>query len=161
MKVFIGILIGISLMFAIQKIWKEKERSENDTVATTTVTTTPPTQKDQIPPDFLIFYSQFHNDSTFQMQHIDFPLDGIPNYADSLTLVEKNFRWQEEDWELHKLTERRKESFHEDLVILEDWLINEFISVGQGEKQLWMERRFMKSGGEWRLIYFSGLNKMN
>ena len=95
----------------------------------------------------------------FQMEHINFPLEGIPNYADSITLAENNFRWQKEDWEMHKLTARREATFHEDLVVLEDWLINELVSVGTGDQTLWIERRFMKSGEKWRLIYFSGLNK--
>ena len=156
MKFFIGILIGISLMFAFQKITKEKDQMPT---AETVNTPLQKTEKETIPPDFLIFYSQFHNDSLFQIEHIDFPLSGIPNYADSLILAENNFRWEKDNWEIHKLTDLRKDNFHEDLVIMDEGFIKEFISVGQGEKQLWMERRFLKSSGDWRLIYFAGLNK--
>lgn len=159
MKVFIGILIGISLMFAFQKLIKEKDRPEQKVEVVTTQSQT--TEDKIIPPDFLIFYSQFHNDSTFQMEHINFPLEGIPNYVDSLTLAENNFKWTKEDWEIHKLTDRRKDNFHEDLVVLDPGFIKEFVSVGEGDKQLWMERRWYKSGDDWRLIYFAGLNKRN
>jgi len=119
-----------------------------------------PVNQQEIPPDFLIFYAQFHNDSLFQMEHINFPMDGIPNFADSLILAERTFKWQKEDWRMQRLTDDRKDNFHEGLVILDPGFIKEFISVGKDEKQLWMERRFLKSGGEWRLIYMAGLNKM-
>jgi len=157
MKVFIGILIGISLMFAFQKLMNEKAKPEQEVVTTYSQ----PTEKQVIPPDFLIFYSQFHNDSLFQVEHINFPLAGLPNYADSVTVADNNYFWSKETWRMHQLTEQRKENFHEDLVVLDEGFIKEFISVGEGEQQLWMERRFLKSSGDWRLIYFAGLNKRN
>jgi len=158
MKVLLGVLIGVSLMFAFQKLMKEGEKTEPKVTQTTLQQ---PIQKQEIPPDFLIFYSQFHNDSLFQVEHINFPLEGIPNYADSLTLAHNDFKWSQENWEMHKLTDERKNNFHEGLVVLDPGFIKEYVSVGKDEKQLWMERRFYKSGDEWRLIYFAGLNKMD
>jgi len=152
MKVFIGILIGISLMFAFQKLMKEKDRP-----STQVVTTQPQVSAtSNIPPDFLVFYTQFHSDSLYQMDHINFPLEGLPAYADSITVLEKNYRYQKEDWRMHRNMEERKQSFHENLVQVSDGLIFEYIPTG--DKKLWMERRFLKTGDEWRLIYFSGLN---
>jgi len=155
MKVFIGILIGISLMFAFQKLMKEKDRPVEQVVTT-------PLQTDAataIPPDFMVFYSQFHSDSIYQMKHINFPLEGFPAYADSLTVLEKTFRWQEEDWRMHRNMEERKQDFHKNLVQVSDGLIFEYIPTG--DNKLWMERRFLKTGNEWRLIYFSDLNLRN
>jgi len=153
MKIIIGILIGISMMFAFQKIMSEKDRSvdriENiDTKANST---------EQIPADFLVFYTQFHSDSIFQITHIDFPFEGLPEYADSTILAQGNFTWQKEDWEMHKNLDARKEDFVKNLLQVSDGLIFEFIPTG-GEKKLWIERRFMKTNGDWRMIYYSGLN---
>ena len=155
MKVLIGILIGISLMFAFQKIMKEKDRAVDEVV------TTPLQNKsaNPIPGDFFVFYTKFHEDSLYQIEHINFPLEGVPPYADSLVLAENNFHWQKEDWRMHKILEDRKEHFHENLVLASDGLIFEFIPTG--DEKLWIERRFLKSGKDWRLIYYSGLNKRN
>lgn len=155
MKTFIGILIGISLMFTFQKLMKEKNRT-SETKSTTSITAN---ETQSVPADFLVFYTQFHSDSMYQMSHIDFPLDGVPEYADSLTLAEGNFKWQKEDWKMHRNLELRKENFHENLYQHSDGLILEFIPTG--DKKLWIERRFLKSGGDWRLIYYSGLNLRN
>ncbi len=155
MKTFIGILIGISLMFTFQKLMKEKDRT-SETKSTTSVTAN---EAQSVPADFLVFYTQFHSDSMYQMSHIDFPLDGVPEYADSLTLAEGNFKWKRDDWKMHRNLELRKENFHENLFQPSDGLIFEFIPTG--DKKLWIERRFLKSGGDWRLIYYSGLNLRN
>lgn len=156
MKVIIGILIGISLMFAFQKIMNDKGPATPEVQATTS----PNNSVAEVPADFLVFYTQFHSDSSFQMAHIDFPLEGLPEYADSTILAEGNFKWQEEDWEMHKNLDARKEDFAKNLRVVSDGLIFEFIPTG-GEKKLWIERRFLKSNGEWRMIYYSGLNYRN
>ena len=90
MKVIIGILIGISLMFAFQKIMKEKDRPSENVEMASTQTDSPA----QIPSDFLVFYTQFHSDSSYQMAHIAFPLEGLPEYADSTILAKGNFKWK-------------------------------------------------------------------
>ena len=153
MKVIIGILIGISLMFAFQKIMNDKDRPVENMETVDTKGNLP----EQIPADFLVFYTQFHSDSSYQMKHIDFPLEGLPEYADSTILAQGNFTWQEEDWEMHKNLDARKEDFAKNLREVSDGLIFEFIPTG-GDKKLWIERRFMKTNGEWRMIYYSGLN---
>ena len=153
MKIIIGILIGISLMFAFQKIMNDKDPA-TEQVQTPNA---PGNSVAEIPADFLVFYTQFHSDSSFQMSHIDFPLEGLPEYADSTILAEGNFKWQEENWEMHKNLDARKEDFAKNLRVVSDGLIFEFIPTG-GEKKLWIERRFLKSNGDWRMIYYSGLN---
>lgn len=153
MKIIIGILIGISLMFAFQKIMNDKDPA-TEQVQTPNA---PGNSVAEIPADFLVFYTQFHSDSSFQMSHIDFPLEGLPEYADSTILAEGNFKWQEENWEMHKNLDARKEDFAKNLTVVSDGLIFEFIPTG-GEKKLWIERRFLKSNGDWRMIYYSGLN---
>ena len=55
-----------------------------------------------VPDDFVVFYDKFLSDSAYQMEHIRFPLEGLPSNADSSTVVERSFRWLAEDWEVHK-----------------------------------------------------------
>lgn len=153
MKVIIGILIGISLMFAFQKIMNDKERPVEQVENVDTIGNS----SEQIPADFLVFYTQFHSDSSYQMAHINFPLEGLPEYADSTILAQGNFKWEKEGWNMHKNLDARKEEFAKNLRVVSDGLIFELIPTG-GEKKLWIERRFMKTNGEWRMIYYSGLN---
>lgn len=153
MKVIIGILIGISLMFAFQKIMNDKDRPAEDVQTTASNDNL----SGQIPADFLVFYTQFHSDSTFQMAHINFPLEGLPEYADSTVLADGNFKWEKEGWEMHRNLDARKEDFAKNLRVVSDGLIFEHIPTG-GETKLWIERRFMKTNEEWRMIYYSGLN---
>ena len=152
MKVLIGILIGISLVFAFQKIMNDKEQPQE----VETTMTAKGEEAETIPPDFLVFYTQFHSDSIYQMEHINFPLEGFPAYADSVTVADKTFKWEKEDWKMHKNMDERKDNFHKNLSVVSDGLI--FEHVPTNDKKLWMERRFLKSNGEWRLIYFSDLN---
>lgn len=156
MKIIIGILIGISLMFAFQKIMKDKDRPDEALQTTAAEDNI----GEAVPADFLVFYTQFHSDSSYQMAHIDFPLEGLPEYADSTILAEGNFKWQKDNWEMHKNLDARKEDFAKNLRVISDGLIFEYIPTG-GEKKLWIERRFMKTNGEWRMIYYSGLNYRN
>lgn len=153
MKIIIGILIGISLMFAFQKIMNDQTPSQ-ETVQTTA---SPANTAADIPADFLVFYTQFHSDSSYQMTHINFPLEGLPEYADSTVLADGNFKWQEADWEIHKNLDARKEDFAKNLRMISDGLIFELIPTS-GDNKLWIERRFLKTNGEWRLIYYAGLN---
>lgn len=153
MKIIIGILIGISLMFAFQKIMNDKDPATEKMQTTTS----PSNSVAAVPADFLVFYTQFHSDSSFQMAHIGFPLEGLPEYADSTILADGNYKWQEDDWEVHRNLDARKEDFAQNLRVVSDGLIFEYIPTS-GEKKLWIERRFLKTSGEWRMIYYSGLN---
>lgn len=159
MKIIIGILIGISLMFAFQKIMNDKDPAVEEIQATTS----PSNSVADLPTDFLVFYTQFHSDSSYQMEHIDFPLEGLPELADSSILEEGNFYWKKEEWKMHKNFDARKESFSQNLNLVSDGLIFEFIPASEedNKQNLWIERRFLKANGDWRLIYYSGLNKRN
>ena len=53
----------------------------------------------QIPEDFREFYDQFHKDSVYQVNHIIFPLSGLPA-EDSLK--SDSFTWNKVDWIMHK-----------------------------------------------------------
>jgi len=98
-------------------------------------------------------------DSLFQMEHINFPLEGLPQYADSTLLVNKNFKWEKEDWRMHKNLDARKEDFSQNLSMVSDGLIFELIPAGDAKLNLYIERRFLKTNGDWRLIYYAGPNR--
>ena len=56
-----------------------------------------------VPMDFMDFYMKFHQDSIYQMEHIQFPLKGMPAMAIDLAQDSiNNFYWQEEEWKVHK-----------------------------------------------------------
>ena len=107
--------------------------------------------------EFNQFYEKFLQDSLFQIQHINFPMEGIPDNAvayrgDSL----QNFRWTAENWRMHRPIDFEKTKFVQNFQTLGDELIIENIidpTSGYG-----MLRRWAKIGGEWSLIYYVRLN---
>ncbi len=108
----------------------------------------------EIDPSFAKFYLKFHEDSLFQVEHIDFPLPGIPHLIDSLELaMTKSFFWEKEGWKMHRMMD--EELFTRHLYSLTQGLIIEKIRDHQGFA---LERRFLKRGEEWYLIYYGGMN---
>lgn len=106
--------------------------------------------------EFSAFYEKFMQDSLFQIQHVNFPLEGIPDnaiaYEDSL----QNFRWTAENWRMHRPIDFEQTKFEQNFQTLGDELIIENIvepTVSYG-----MVRRWAKIGGQWSLIYYAGLN---
>jgi hypothetical protein len=56
-----------------------------------------------LPEDFNKFYNRFHEDSSYQMAHIIWPLEGLPNSkGDGDTLAPGRFYWQKAEWKRHK-----------------------------------------------------------
>ncbi len=106
--------------------------------------------------DFETFYQKFHSDSAYQMEHIVFPLPGLPAEVDSTTLKAGAFKWQKENWKLHKDLGDNPE-FKQEFVALTDDIIIERLSHKRMEN-VGITRRFSKIGGEWHLIYYAGLN---
>ena len=100
-----------------------------------------------IPEDFYAFYDQFHNDSTFQMEHIIFPLQGLPA-EDSLK--SSDWRWNKSSWVIHKPFDP-KGTFKRDWYSINSIII-ERISDSSG--RFTMERRWAKMGSEWNLIFY-------
>ena len=108
--------------------------------------------------EFYAFYQQFHADSLFQMSRIIFPLEGLPREVDSLTAAKGEFRWQSEDWIMHKPFDFEMSEFKREITPYGPTMIQERIvhkTTGTG-----MIRRFSKLGGEWHLIYFSDMNML-
>ncbi len=97
-----------------------------------------------IPQAFLKFYMNFLSDTTFQKEHILFPLK---QKADGT-------KWTREEWVCHKPYNDNGE-FQQQFSNM-NGLILETISDPKGLYQL--ERRYMPSGDSYAMIYFSVMN---
>jgi hypothetical protein len=106
--------------------------------------------------DFASFYERFHQDSAYQMDHIIFPLEGLPQSADSALIAAGTFRWTPESWQIQGSFDLQSSDFEHQLTpIGEDVMLEKFI---HRTGELAMVRRFAKLGDEWYLIYYAGLN---
>ena len=105
---------------------------------------------------FAEFYERFHQDSAYQVAHVQFPVEGLPSGADSLTVMRDDFVWTPENWRFHRRIDFENSDFTQQLSAVTDDLIVERITHNSG--QFRMERRFTRWGGEWYLTYFVGLN---
>ena len=140
---YLFIINLVFLCFACQPSQQEKQ---NNSV-----------QEVTIPSDFTEFYDRFHANSSFQLSRIVFPLEGLPANADSLDYELGQFRWQKEDWQIHKALDINDEEFHRELMPLGDYTIIENIThIKQGFS---MQRRFYKQSDGWYLIYYAGMNR--
>ena len=108
--------------------------------------------------DFFNFYQSFHMDSAYQMDHIIFPLQGLPADADSLTIAHNNFTWEQETWRLHYPIDFETSDFTRQITPLSDDIVVELIVHRSG--QAGMMRRFAKMGDDWYLIYFADMNRI-
>ena len=102
---------------------------------------------ESIPDDFYAFYDQFHSDSIYQMEHIIFPLEGIP--AEEI-LRGGEWYWKKDDWVIHRPFDS-KGTFKQQWYSVNSIII-EKISDSSG--RFTMERRWAKMGTEWNLIYY-------
>lgn len=152
MKYLIGFILGIFSTLLVMMITNRKNNdadlpSENIVKENTT---------NEISADFDSFYKKFHADSLFQTAHIVFPLVGLPNNVDSLTLAKGNYEWQAKDWRMHHSFEGMEDQFERSLSATGKDLITEYI-IQKGTSFV-MERRFSKIGNDWYLIYYAGMN---
>ena len=112
-----------------------------------------------LPEDFVTFYNTFHNDSAFQMAHIQFPLEGYPsgNLSDSTQNV-ADFRWTADKWVMHRLSQ-----FNDSLYVRQfeqpmPIMINEIILEKKSKYGILC--RFLKRDNEWQLIFYSDMNRL-
>ncbi len=156
MKYFIGFLAGviISSVFFTMKLRQMVESTEGDVEQTEEYAAT----NESLPSDFLAFYQRFHDDSLYQLEHVIFPLQGIPSDADSATIADGRFRWQKEDWVMHHPIEDAGTEFSKSFKKISDEMVIENIRIAAG--QYGMQRRYSKSGDDWYLIYYAAVNRL-
>lgn len=154
MKYIVGFFLGVivTALFFTYRINKMAV-GDSDKTASAAITDL----EAELPDDFEDFYLRFHEDSTFQVSHVLFPLRGLPTNADSATITSGSFHWQKENWRLHQPFNPNDGEFFREFLSLSDELVTEDIYTKDG---FGMQRRFMKTDGDWYLIYYSAMNKM-
>ncbi len=100
---------------------------------------------------FSAFYQIFHTDSAYQMSHIQFPLEGVPEQGDT-TAYPNGFKWLASDWAMHKLFNEKDTSFMREFKLLDSTMVIE--DIYHKNSPMRMERRFSYNGA-WNLIYYS------
>lgn len=108
-----------------------------------------PEQLSKFSTEFASFYERFHADSSFQVEHIAWPLDGNLQQNDAGAMVD--VRWQSEDWSMHKPLDLG-DSYVQEVDNSQPDLVVERIKTAEGAYLI--ERRFAKLGDDWWLIYY-------
>ncbi len=114
-----------------------------------------PVSTQDVPPDFVDFYVLFHTDSTYQMQHILFPLDGRPASGPSRDYDEP-YTWEKDTWKLHNFDHFDPALYSVTRKVTDSTLVTEFII--EQASGLGIKRRFAKFSDEWYLIYYDAMN---
>jgi hypothetical protein len=112
---------------------------------------------DLLPESFKHFYSEFHKDSLFQIAHVTFPLEGLPDLTDPEYIGDEKFFWSADQWRFHNAMNSDNPKFKVSYTNMGNVLIIE--TVTDIKYDLTMIRRFAFSNGQWALIYYAGMNK--
>lgn len=110
-----------------------------------------------LPKDFITFYDRFLADSIYQIEHISFPLEGIPDNVANYPGFDDTFRWQAATWVMHRPFDLKANGFTSTFKQLGPIIIEE---IRHESGQFGMLRRFSNNGEEWTLIYYAGLNPL-
>jgi hypothetical protein len=108
--------------------------------------------------EFADFYEKFHKDTTFQAEHCQFPMEGMPDNAGAYEGNLSEFRWTKDKWTIHKPIDFGKSGYKQELQPIGPDLIIETIIDPSGEYGL--SRRFARINGKWTLIYYAGMNRI-
>ena len=109
-----------------------------------------------LPEDFNEFFKRFHDDTAFQMAHITFPLEGLPNAkGDSDTIAPARFFWQRADWKIHKPFTDPGGNFQQWFEMKGPRVVEHWILLRGTD--MYIYRRFAKLEDGWYLIYYQGL----
>jgi hypothetical protein len=111
---------------------------------------------DTLPDDFVKFFRLFHEDSAYQLEHINFPLVGLPHYVqDKDTLMTQRYFWQKTDWIKHNRFTDPGGNFEQWYVVMNDRIIEHVVHM-KGTN-MYIKRRFAKLNDGWYLIYYQGM----
>ena len=143
---YLSVLAVVAVLFSCRE-------NSNPKLGEATVTTV------KLPDGFEDFYQAFHADSLFQMQHINWPLQGLKGVMiDSARSGTETIWWQPEQWHLQRLDWVGTGDYEQEWSTLNDKLVIERIrakSVPYG-----IERRFSKQpDGNWELIYYADIHE--
>jgi hypothetical protein len=112
-----------------------------------------------LPTGFRKFYENFHRDSVFQLNHIRFPLEGLPEIEEETAEIDlSTFYWKKNEWTLHRPFDAMNGSFNRDFQPLGEDMVVE--TIRHTEANYAMQRRFYRDGNDWYLIYYAAMNKL-
>ncbi|HKK87967.1 MAG TPA: hypothetical protein VJ917_03895 [Saprospiraceae bacterium] len=106
-----------------------------------------------LPEDFTDFYDRFHSDSLYQMEHISFPLSGIP--ALQMQQLDSLYYFKKQNWRLHRAIPDSAIAY-QSIEEIDEGIIEE--EIGLTENRVAIFRRYSKIGDEWYLIYYMAPN---
>lgn len=95
----------------------------------------------ELPQGFVDFYTKFHEDSVYQVEHIAFPLQT----EDSAQMYMK------EEWVMHRPFNDFGGTYFRDFQAVGNMVIE---TMGDNSGLLMITRRFAKTSDGWRLIYY-------
>ena len=102
-----------------------------------------------IPDDFLPFYNQFHEDTSFQMAHINFPLQGIKTIEG--TGGGEDYMYARDEWIIHKPFDDMSGTFSRSFEEFAGIIVETIMANGGQFRSV---RRWAKLGDEWNLIFY-------
>jgi len=160
MKYVLSFLLGV-LFTTIFFIFYLKNRLANTTTSADNTEQVIAQEEESapvgLPPGFRKFYENFHRDSVFQLNHIRFPLEGIPE-KESEDMDVSGFYWEKENWKTHRPFNPMDGSFIRDFHPLGENIVIE--NIRHTEANYGMQRRFSRDGDKWNLIYYAAMNKL-
>ena len=110
-----------------------------------------------LPKGFVEFYDRFHEDSIYQMDHIIFPLEGLPPGGGNGE--DDNYKWGKDGWAMHKPFDESNTEYVRDIYSIDSNIVIEKIKLATNDYG--MERRFARThNNEWQLIYYAAMNKL-
>jgi hypothetical protein len=112
-------------------------------------------QSETLSADFEAFYEKFHADSLYQLQHISFPLKGLPMGVDSMTLA-NGYYFLPQYWVLQHKVDFSDGQYQRKIQLLGENIVTETIIQADGHYA--MQRRFAKTSNDWSLIYYVAMN---
>jgi hypothetical protein len=137
---------------------KSRLSNPGNTPASPDQTTTAATVN--LPAGFMEFYTKFHEDSLYQIAHINWPLQGETSVqTDSTHYAKKNIAWELKNWRMHRPVDFSTGDFKRDFQVLADIMVIEKIRYKAANYGL--ERRFSQDEKkEWNLIYYSDIQEI-
>lgn len=117
------------------------------------------TAKTQIEIDksFAPFYDKFHSDEAYQLEHIVFPLQGLPLQTDSSGLANGNSYLQKEEWVFQNALDENS-GFHREYKVINPKLLEELVI--NEDRTIGVVRRFVKISDEWFLMYYTKMGQV-
>jgi len=159
MKYFLSFLLGVFLTSIVFLFYLKNRLADRvePTIVSTEAAATSTYEPASLPEGFRKFYEKFHQDSSFQLAHIRFPLEGVPEREEAETDLD-NFYWKKNNWTIHQGFDAMDGAFIRDFQPVGADLVIE--QIRHASANYGMQRRFSRDGDDWFLIYYAAMNEL-